>query len=809
MKRLCCHVATLLCAILVLVQSAGANTGQRSPFIKGVVVDAKNKAPLVYANIVLRDSETQDFVASTYSGETGEFLLAAVPKGRYILTVSYIGYTKMDVPDISVAEESKLLDLGVVGMAETAVEVGEVTVDAQRAPEEFHLDKKVINVGQSLHAQGGSALDVLREQPSVRVDENENVTLRGSANFTILVNGRPGPFQGSDALRQIPANLIESIELMTNPSAKYEAEGSAGIINIVLKKEENYSTSGIVNIGAGTRDKYNADVTVTRNLGATRITGGADYRKSTTHQVQDVDRLTSTPTGDVTNNSDFRRRDIRDQYTLRMGVDHEFAGGGALSINANLGQVKVPRSFTFDIHNVSPTQDLYQVIRDTRDLTANYFSPTLFYKHSFVPGRRSLTVEGTYTRVKIPFIQKMREYTSNATFTALESEPVSTDQDSDIGRHEVRMNMNYADKVSETASLEAGLQSDYSIRNYDVEYRNYDWINETWVSNDELSNIYSLTNWVHGAFLTWADVLGEFQYQLGLRAEYMDRLLMQKTLVEDFAYDKLDWFPSFSLARKFGEHQLQLSYSRRINRPNENLLNPFPFYSDRYLVSAGNSRLLPEYTHSLELNYQKIFGGVYVSVQTYGRFSANSIWQSMSADSTGRMFSTFGNFAESSNVGAEISASWRPIAWLRLDPNVNLFNYAVDGEALGVNLDQQAFTWTARLSATCTFGPSTRLQATGMYLSRRIGPQTETDPTFYLSVSARQEFLDRRFALTLQAQNLLRSAWVDVTSTGPNFSNSSLIKPEVPIVNLTLTYNFNNYQPTRRPGQGPEVNMGM
>jgi outer membrane receptor protein involved in Fe transport len=365
------------------------------------------------------------------------------------------------------------------------------------------------------------------------------------------------------------------------------------------------------------------------------------------------------------------------------------------------------------------------------------------------------------------------------------------------------MKMNFLDKVSETATLEAGLQSDYSIRNFDVEYRNYDWINGIWVSDDELSNIYDMTNWVHGAFVTWEDVLGEFQYQLGLRAEYMDRLLTQKTLAEDYAYDKLDWFPSFSLARKFGEHQLQLSYSRRINRPNENLLNPFPFYSDRYLVSSGNPRLLPEYTHSLELNYQKMFGGVYVSVQTYGRFSTNTMWQSMSADSTGRMFSTFGNFAETSNIGAEISASWRPATWLRLDPNVNLFNYAVDGEAIGVRLDQQAFTWTARLSATCTFGPSTRLQATGMYLSRRIGPQSETDPMFYLSVSARQEFLDRRISLTLQAQNILRSAWVDVTTTGPNFANSFLIKPEVPIVNLTLTYNFNNYQPhpaTRRRG---------
>ena len=802
-------VAILFCGLFLFSRSVSAGEEQKGPFIKGVVVDVKNKTPLVYANIVLRDVETQAFVASTYSGETGEFILTAVPKGRYVLTVSYVGYTKKDVGDVAVEEETKMLDLGVLAMAEEAVEVGEVTVDAQRAPEEFHLDKKVINVSQSLHAKGGSALDVLREQPSVRVDENDNVTLRGSANFTVLVNGRPGAFQGSDALRQIPANLIESIELMTNPSAKYEAEGSAGIVNIVLKKEENYSTSGIVNIGAGSRDKYNADVTVTRNMGATKITGGADYRKYTFHQVQDVDRLTVTPMGDVTNNSDFRRRDIRDQYTLRLGLDHEFGGGDALSLTANGGQVKIPRSFTFDVHNVSPTQDIYQVIRNSFDLTATYYSATGYYKHSIEPERSDLTAEATYTRVTLPYTQKTREYVSDAGFGTLGDEPLSTDQDSDVGRHEARMKLNYSNTLSESGKLEAGLQSDYSIRNYDVGYSNFDWSGGGWVPDEALSNAYDMTNWVHGAFATYADVVAGFQYQVGLRAEYMDRLLTQKTLAEDYAYDKLDWFPSFSLARKIDDHQLQLSYSRRINRPNENLLNPFPFYSDRYLVSAGNPRLLPEYTHSLELNYQKMFSGVYVSVQTYGRFSTNSMWQSMSADSSGRMLNTFGNFAETSNIGAEISASWRPWVWLRLDPNVNLFNYAIDGNALGQQLDQQAFTWTARLSATCTFGPSTRLQATGMYLSKRIGPQTETDPMFYLSVSARQEFLDRRISLTLQAQNLLRTAYIDVTSVGENFANAFLIKPEVPIVNLTLSYNFNNYRPVRRTEDGVDVNVGM
>ncbi|MFA6232864.1 MAG: outer membrane beta-barrel protein [Bacteroidota bacterium] len=803
------RLAAFLCCCFLLGSTSFAGEDAKGPFIKGIVVDAKNKAPLVYANIVLRDRNTQALVASTYSGQTGEFILTAVPKGRYVLAISYVGYTKKEVMDISVEDDTKQLDIGVLDMAEEAVEVGEVTVDAERAPEEFHLDKKVINVSQSLQAKGGSALDVLRDQPSVRVDASDNVTLRGSANFTVLVNGRPSAFQGSDALRQIPANLIESIELMTNPSAKYEAEGSAGIINIVMKKEDNYSTSGIVNIGAGTRDKYNTDVTVNMNMGATKLTGGLDYRKSTYYQIQDVDRRTFTPSGDIVNQTDMNRRDIRDQYTVRLGVDHNFDEQHAMSINVSGGQVKIPRSFGFDVHNISPAQDLYQKIVNDFDLTATYYTTTGFYTYAIVPKTSELSIEGTYTRVTLPYLQSTREYVSDASYTNLQPNPRSVDMNSDVARHEARAKVNYKNTLSETGIFECGLQSDYSVRNYDVTNSIFDWSLQYWQEDPTLTNVFDMSNFVQGAFATYADAVFDFEYQLGLRAEYMDRLLTQKTLGADYAYDKLDWFPSISLARKFGDHQLQFSYSRRVNRPNENLLNPFPFYTDSYLSSNGNPRLLPDYTDAFELNYQKTFGGVYVSVQTYARMTADGMWQSMNADTSGRMITTFENFAESAAMGTEISASVRPFAWLRLDPNVNLFNYSINGDAFGVKIDQQAFTWTARLSAICTFGPSTRLQLTGMYLSRQIDPQTNTEPMFFLSVSARQDFLDRSFSLTLQAQNLLRTAYYEIASNGSNFSNAFVIKPEVPVVNLTLTYNFNNYQPTRRPADGVDVNVGM
>lgn len=603
--------------------------------------------------------------------------------------------------------------------------------------EEFHLDKKVINVGKSLQSKGGSARDVLREQPSVRVDANDNVTLRGSENFTVLVNGRPYPFWGSDALRQIPANLIESIELMTNPSAKYEAEGSAGIINVVLRKENTRSTKAIVNVGAGTRDKYNTDATMTMNLGATKLSGGVDYRKITRFQEQNDDRRTFAPGGDIVNSTEMQRRDIRDQYNIRFGLEHQFESGHTLSFNGSGGQVHIPQSFSFDVRNETLVGTSFQQIRNDFDLTVSFFNGSAFWEYSIVPEKRQISAEAAYTRVLLPYTQTTREYASNPGFTMKSPRPWSTLLDSDAHRHEARVKVNYKDKPTASATLEAGAQSDYSIRSYDVTQALYDWGRGAWLGDAELSNAFDLTNQVHAGFVTWADKLWSIQYQLGIRAEYMDRVLEQKTLGEEFVYDRLDLFPSFSLARSFGTHQLQ------------------------------------------------------------------------SADENGKLNITFGNFAETAYMGAELSASYRPARWLRLDPNLNLFRNAVKGTAFGREIDEDAFTWTARLNTVCTLSPVTRVQITGMYLSRQIGPQSTTEPLFYLSVSARREFFNRALAVTLQARNLLETAYYDVSTAGPNFANSFLIKPEVPVVNLTFTYNFNNYQPTRRREQDVDVNVGM
>ena len=796
--------------ILSIVSLCGVNSPPDKKYIlKGTITDSKTNRPLGFANVVLKNQQDSSLAGGTYSGKNGEFILANIGEGNYNIKISYIGYTPKELPSMKVEGSVSEINIGEIKLDQTEVAVEGVTVRGDRAEEEYHLDKKVINVSQSMHATGGTALDVLQNQPSIRVDADGTVTLRGSSNFTVLVNGRPSVFQGADALRQIPANTIENIELITNPSAKYEAEGSAGIININTKAPTTSTYSAILNLGAGSRNKYNGDGTINYTLGSATLTGGFDYRRTTFYQIQNIDRNSQVPIGEMINNSDMDRVDKRTQYTIRFGIDYTFDETNFLSVSGNGGKIDVLRNMNINIHNSSPLSNDYIRTENKMDLNANFFNTVLFYRHRLAPTGNEITAEASYTNVGMPYDQRTDEIPSDATFTSKLPNPRSQKMLNDVNRNEGRIKLNYTKALNPQSTFECGLQSNFSYRRLGIDNLIYDNSGQAWLIDPILTNDYDFRNNVYAGFVTYSNVLYDFNFQLGLRAEYMDRLLQQKTLGNDYRYDKLDMFPTLSVSRKIDDHQLQFSYSRRINRPNEVFLNPFPYYTDTYLTSSGNPQLLPEYTNSFELNYQKTFSGIFFSAQTYLRASTGSLLQQQSIDTTGRMIATFGNFAKTTTAGAELSASYSPFAWLRLDPNVNLYDYSMNGTLLSEAIKSHSFAWTSRLTSTFTITPDTRLQVTGIYQGKQLFPQGEVEPVFDLNISAKQSFFQKTLSLTLQGQNLLHTSNYDISAKGPNFKNSFVVKSEVPIINLLVTYNFNNFKRPDRPTERVDVNVGM
>lgn len=780
----------------------------REGIIKGVIIDSVDGTPLPFANITLHNITDSSFVGGTASGTNGEFILTNVVEGNYYIKVSFMGYENKFLSDLNISINDREYNVGAIKLAKSAIQLQETRVVGEKAPEELHLDKKVINVSQNLNAQGGTALDVLQDQPSVRVDPDGTVYLRGSSNFTILVNGKPTVLQGSDALRQFAASQIDNIELITNPSARYDAEGSAGIININLKAQKDYSLSGILNLNSGTGDKYNGDFTVNYNLNGLSVNGGLDYRDNTFTNNQKISRTTSFESSSLFNDSEIDIRNKRRQYSLRGGLDYTFNPKNSLGLSLSIGSIDIAGNLTTDIVNQQVDLTRYSLVKNRAELPVKFLNSTFTYQYKINPDINDLNFEFTYNYVSLPNEQVTIENTSDENFNPTAEIASGTIFSNDSKRNEGRAKLNYKHKLSETSSIESGLQTNYSFRNFDLVNKIYDLGLQDYVIDPGLTNTFNLRNNVYAGFISFNSEIAGFSYMLGLRGEYMDRYLEQKTLTETYEFSKMDYFPSVNISRKIDDHQIQLSYSRRINRPNENMLNPFPFYSDANVTVGGNPRLKPEYIHSIELNYQKMYGSVFISAQSYYRKSSDSFTQTFSVDETGRLNILFDNYGNSDVYGAEISSSFSIANIFRFDPSVNLFQTHLDGISDGVKVEKVFFNWSGRLSTTVTFSPNTRMQLSGNYI-KFVDAQSESKPFMMISASLRHEFFEKTMSLTLQARNLFNASNIKINTVGSNFNANAYVRPESPVFTLMFSYNFNNFKRPARPNDNIDIPTGL
>lgn len=799
---------TLFLLAITLAVSAQPSLSTTARNISGVVIDSASTTTLPFANITLHNKVDSSFVTGVSSGTDGTFSLNNISDGNYYLKVSFVGYNTKFVPDINISNNKQKFNLGKISLSKTAYEISGAEVVGDKVSEELHLDKKVINVSQNLNAQGGTALDVLENQPSVRVDPDGTVYLRGSTNFSVLVNGKPYPLQGSDALKQIAANNIENIELITNPSSRYDAEGSAGIININLKVQKDLALSGILNLNSGTGDKYNGDFSFNYNVNGLNLTGGVDYRDNINTNNQEISRYSVISNQDYFNNILANLRNKRRQYSGRIGLDYTIDKQNNLGFTLGAGAVDVGFSLNSRVLNRISQDNKYSIVNSSQDVPVKYLNSNFNYQYKINPDVNDLYLEMTYNFVDLKNDQTTIENLANDNYTSLYDMLSNSIFTNASKRNEGRSKLNYKQKFSESTNFETGLQANLSYRNFDIVNKIYDTNSQSYLIDENLTNKFNLRNNVYSGFVSFNSEVAGFSYMLGLRGEYMDRFLDQKTLADAYKFEKMDYFPSVNVSRKIDDHQLQLSYSRRINRPNENMLNPFAFYSDPNITISGNPKLLPEYIDAFELNYQKMYGSVFVSAQTYYRKSKDSFSQTFSVDSTGKLNIKFDNYGNSDVYGAELSSSFSVFQIIKLDPSLNLFQTKLNGRVNGLSVEKNYFNWSARLNATVNFSADTKLQLSGNYM-KFFDAQSESDPFMFISASLRQDLFDKAVSLTLQARNLFKASDIKINTLGSNFKANAYIRPEAPVISLMFTYNFNNFKRSQRTNDNIDIPTGM
>jgi outer membrane cobalamin receptor len=805
--------AMLLAASFIYAQRPqgyqGSGNMPKEGVITGKVQDQASGEFVEYSTVVVYNHRDSSVVTGTITGPDGSFIVNELPYGFYYVELSFIGYKKSRVSKIRITPGNKVIDIGTVKLepAYTSLEAVEVTAAKPRV--EYKIDRKVITVSEDVSSAGGTAVDVLENTPSVQTDVEGNVTLRGSSNFRVLIDGKPSILEGSEALQQIPASTIQSIEIITNPSAKYDPDGMAGIINVLMKKQKQRGFGGIINASVGTKEKYSTDFLLNYRKGNINFFGGLDLddRKFSGTGLMNRETYLSDTTFYVDSDGDreFKRAGIE----FKGGVDYNINEKHSLTFSANKGNRSFTRSQYSKYHEYSDPAliDQWYNSSDQFKVDNNYYNVNLDYLvkfdqlgHQLLASVYFNTNEGINT-----------SYTQEDTASIIGIGTLKQRSSQDEAENELRIKADYVKPFANNGKIEAGYQSRIDMNKTDFIFEDYDYDRNEWLFNSEFSNDIELSRNIQSVYGLYSSNLIGIDYQLGLRMEYTDRVIKQLTTDQEFTYNKLMFFPTFHFSKQFRNNiQLLASYSRRIERPRIWVLNPFTRYIDRLNLRIGNPELEPELTDSYELNFQKQFGKSFVAIEGYYRQTNNKITRIRMLDTTTTenvLIHTVDNLNKDFSLGTELMANLELFKWWNLTTSFNFFNYHIKGEILEEDISQVKNTWNMRANSTFKFKWGTRVQLTGFYAGPSVTAQGDREAFYNVNAAIRQDFMNKRASLTLQVRDIFKSRKFEFTTTSEGLYTHNIFTREPQIVMLSFTYRLNNYKQQKRDEEVNEIDF--
>lgn len=814
MKRIWMGLVACLCCLQVCVAAAAPGN------VKGKVVDAATRQAMDYVNVSVKRVDTSDAPKGTVTDQTGAFFLGDLKEGTYEITFSYMGYRTVQ-KQFTLDGKQDNTNLRIVALQEDSQLLGEVEVVGQQSQMKFEIDKKVFNVGQDLSSAGGSASDVLTNVPSVEVDNEGEVSLRGNANVTIWINGKASGLSADNRaqiLEQMPAESIEKIEVITNPSAKYSPEGTAGIINIVLKQDRKAGYYGSVQAGADTKGGYNASGNINYSSSRWDAYASLGYRERKRDSGGYTNRTNLSEAGNTfvnqTNEGDGGGGNIfaRAGFTYHpTKQDHlNFGGFGMFGGRDNTSLVNY-------VSNV-PGSYVSSLRRSEQDNTMNGGNVEIGYKHDFSK-KSYLDLTASYNNWGMDnaslYVQRSR-YADDSEMASYQK------QENDMRNHYWEVQVDYVNAFSDRHKLEAGYKGTFARENSPVStFDRFDEVS-AWEENRQLYNDFYYNRDVQALYATYSGRVGGFGYQLGLRGEYTRtdvRSLAygeQKADVAPYVDKYFQLFPSLFLSYALpGGHELQLNYTRRISRPHGHQLNPFLNLTDSANISFGNPYLTPEYSSAFELNYIKTWDNHTLSVSGYYRMTDDVIQRIRYLEGN-VMKSTYENVAKKSSAGVELIGKNRLFSFLDLTTTVNLYYARLDGFSYWpegavrpvTGQAQEDFSWNARMMANILLPWSVSLQLTGSYNSRQVVAQGYREPNYSLDAGLRKSFFNRKLSVDISGRDLFNSRkWHTITS-GEGFEQDSKMWRGGRQVSLTLTYSFGNMRGKNRPGKRNDAESG-
>ncbi len=725
--------------------------------VTGKVIDKTTNEALPYVNIVVRDF-AKKIITGGITDEQGLFKIKDIPKGKSIIEVQFIGF-KIYSKQISITSKNKNHNLGTILLEEDSASLDEIVVRAETSTVVQKVDRKVINVGKDLTATGTTASELLNNVQSVSVDsQTGNISLRGNENVRVLVDGKPTNISAAQLLKQIPSTSIKSIELITNPSAKYNPEGMSGIINIILNKNANMGFNGSLDTGvtAGHYVRYNASTNMNYKTGKVNFFGNYGLNGGERYNYGYVNRP-------GVNNQDFIFVNDNKSHLFKFGADIYINEKNTFSFyttqnwfdsNAN-GRAKITLN-DGTLYENSPNKQ----ISDSKNQTYN-----VNYKHDFNKKDHNIEFEATYTDNKSPNDLENR-------FDLGTQDDYTNDIDN-LGKNTL-INLDYTNPISKDGKLELGLE--YRLNKTD----NTNITTQVGFSNSS----FTYDRDIFSGYVNYAQKFGKVNMQLGARIENyeIEGIFNQENLPTETVTDKIfTVYPSaFFTFNPSDKNQFQVSYSRRVDRPSIQQVNPIREWSTPLITSVGNPDLIPQFTNSFELNYTRQITGGSITIGTFYRSINDAISRVTYGDPADnnniRQILTHANFDDTSSYGFELSSNYKITNWWRTNASLDFYSQKQFGIAdlsnpNAARLEVKNEVFNTRLSNNFKITKNLRLQLFAMYRGANKDIQWAVENMWMVNTGASLTVLDGKGTINFRVNDIFRGMKFGFNSTNPYIQN--------------------------------------
>ena len=792
---------------------------QKPITISGKVIDALSKQPLEYATIVIKNTETQK-ISGGITDAKGIFSVKT-PAGFYEISVEFISFKSKKYPKQNITKD---LDLGTITLSEDSKSLDEVVIIAEKTTVDIRLDKKVFNIGKDLSIRGGNASDVLGNVPSVQVDVEGTVSLRGNENVTILIDGRPSALvglNGAEALRQIPAEAIEKVEVITSPSARYDAEGTAGILNIILRKNKLTGFNGSLQLDLGYPERFGTAFNANWRTKKWNLFTNTGFRYNETpgNALSESNFLSSNAQNAlVVEQRNFGR--LGRSIFTSFGAEYYLSQNSSIIGNIVFNGRNDDDVNTNDIDRIDANGNINEATfrTEAEGEDENRLQYTLDYVNTFDGKGKKLSINLQYSTEMEDILNNITEIDTQTNILN-DLEQVIEEQNED----RALLQIDYVHPVGENIQYEAGYRGNYrDIFNSFYLAERQVFPDGPLVPDTGLNNSFNYEEFVNAAYFQYGQKFNKISFLGGLRYEYTTTEIVQQTSTTSSKRNYGNLFPTVNLGYEFRDGEnMTLGYNRRIRRPRGRNLNPFPSRSSEANIYTGNVNLNPVITDAFDIGYLKRWDKFTISTSLYYNIS-NDNWERIQED-TGdvtdngdpitRRFPV--NLSTQERLGLEFTLNYRPFKIWNINSDFNLFRVTTDGDYTNPttnvtqSFDFENTAFFIRLNQKITLPGKTDLQINTNYRGPSQNAQTKSQGVFSMNLAASKDLFNEKASISLNFSDVFNSRISRRTTNIPGFLNQySEFQWREPQFRVSFVYRFNQkkerFKPQREDNGGED-----